>query len=78
MPKRKRGAEPTLLEKLTKHEDEVFRALKAAKGFERQRMAKRTRDAGVTEEKKEKLNREIETLRVCLIFFYILYSGAVY
>jgi hypothetical protein len=64
MPKRKRGSEPTLLDRLEKLQDEVFRALKAAKGFERQRIAKRSRDAGIGEDKKERLDRELSVLKV--------------
>lgn len=65
MPKRKRGKEPSFSERLSKLEDDVFRALKTAKGFERQRLSKRARDAGVTDEKRQRLDREIAVLKVC-------------
>ena len=64
MPKRKRNAEPSLHEKLEKYQNEIFRALKAAKGFERQRLSKRLHDQGVTPDKKERLEREIAVLKV--------------
>lgn len=64
MPKRKRSAEPSLPEKLEKLRAEVFRALKTAKGFERQRLSKRLHDDGITPEKKERLEREIFVLKV--------------
>jgi hypothetical protein len=53
-----------LQERLEKHSDDIFRALKTAKGFERQRMSKRLRDAGLTDDKKERLEREILVLKV--------------
>lgn len=68
MPKRKRGSEPKLIEKLEKLQDEVFRGLKAAKGFERQRIAKRSREAGLSEEKKQRLDRELSVLKVCSLY----------
>lgn len=64
MVKRKRSGPLSLQDKLEKHSDDIFRALKAAKGFERQRMSKRLRDAGLTEDKKERLEREILVLKV--------------
>ncbi|ODA82190.1 hypothetical protein RJ55_00696 [Drechmeria coniospora] len=63
MPKRKRAAEPTLHSVLEKHQDEIFRALKAAKGFERQRLSKRLREDGASGDKKERLEREITVLK---------------
>ena len=66
MPKRKRNSEPSFHDKLSKHLDEVFRALKAAKGFERQRLSKRQHEVGATAEKKERLEREISVLKVSL------------
>lgn len=63
MPKRKRESGITLQDQLEKCQTDVFRALKAAKGFERQRMAKRAREADGPE-KKERLEREISTLKV--------------
>ena len=64
MPKRKRSSETSLQQTLDKASDEVFRALKAAKGFERQRLSKRLRDAGVTPDKQERLDREVTVLKV--------------
>lgn len=61
MAKRKRG-EPTLDENLAKWRKELVRALKLAKGFERQRLSKRLRDADA--EKKARLEREILVLKV--------------
>ncbi|KPM34136.1 hypothetical protein AK830_g12434 [Neonectria ditissima] len=63
MPKRKRSGEPSVQEKLNKLSDDISRALKAAKGFERQRLSKRIRDDGITPEKKERLDREITVLK---------------
>jgi hypothetical protein len=64
MPKRKRSGEPSVQEKLNKLSDDISRALKAAKGFERQRLSKRIRDDGITPDKKERLDREITVLKV--------------
>ena len=64
MPKRKRSAESSLQAVLEKQQDEVFRALKTAKGFERQRLSKRLRDEGVQADKQERLQREIAVLKV--------------
>jgi hypothetical protein len=61
MPKRKRD---DLQEKLEHHSTALFRALKAAKGFERQRMAKRQRDPKSTREKRARIEKEIEVLKV--------------
>ena len=63
MPKRKRG-EPNLGEKLEKHGNDVSKALKAAKGLERQRLSKRLHEDGVGPEKKERLEREVTVLKV--------------
>ncbi|KAK7415985.1 hypothetical protein QQZ08_012181 [Neonectria magnoliae] len=63
MPKRKRSSEPTVQEKLNKLSDDISRALKVAKGFERQRLSKRIRDDGITPDKKERLDREITVLK---------------
>ncbi|KAG5973984.1 hypothetical protein E4U55_000137 [Claviceps digitariae] len=63
MPKRKRGTETSLRDILEKYQDEVFRALKTSKGFERQRLSKRLRDQGVTPEKTQRLEREISVLK---------------
>lgn len=65
-PKRKRSGEPTLKQKIEKLQDEIFKALKAAKGFERQRLSKRQRDVGVPQEKQQRLEREIGVLKVRL------------
>ncbi|CAG9999167.1 unnamed protein product, partial [Clonostachys byssicola] len=63
MSKRKRNSEPTLQDQLTKSQDELFRALKAAKGFERQRLSKRLHEAGITPDKQERLEREVAVLK---------------
>lgn len=63
MPKRKR-AEDELEEKLAHHRKELFRTLKAVKGFERQRMAKRLRDPKSTPEKQARIEKEIVVLKV--------------
>ncbi|KAH7019324.1 Bud-site selection protein [Ilyonectria destructans] len=63
MSKRKRSGEPSLQELLNKHSDDISRALKAAKGFERQRLSKRVRENGITPDKKERLDREITVLK---------------
>ncbi|KAH7185864.1 Bud-site selection protein [Fusarium flagelliforme] len=62
MPKRKRG-EPNLGEKLEKHCNDVSKALKAAKGLERQRYSKRLHEDGVEPAKKERLEREVTVLK---------------
>ncbi|KAM0439994.1 hypothetical protein ACHAPT_001094 [Fusarium lateritium] len=62
MSKRKRG-ELSLDDKLDKHCNEVFRALKSAKGFERQRLSKRLREDGIGPDKKERLEREVTVLK---------------
>ncbi|CAM1501878.1 Fc.00g038620.m01.CDS01 [Cosmosporella sp. VM-42] len=63
MPKRKRSGPASLQDTLDKHQDDISRALKAAKGFERQRLSKRLRDDGITADKKERLEREITVLK---------------
>ncbi|KAI3320333.1 Bud-site selection protein [Xylariaceae sp. AK1471] len=60
MPKRKRG-EPSLEDNLAKWRKELVRGLKVAKGFERQRLSKRLRDADP--EKTARLEREILVLK---------------
>ncbi|KAG8170185.1 hypothetical protein KVR01_000930 [Diaporthe batatas] len=60
MPKRKRD---DLQEKLEHHSTVLSRALKVAKGFERQRMAKRQRDPKSTREKRARIEKEIEVLK---------------
>ncbi|KAF5982294.1 bud22 family [Fusarium coicis] len=62
MPKRKRG-EPNLGDKLEKHCNDVSKALKAAKGLERQRYSKRLHEDGVEPDKKERLEREVMVLK---------------
>lgn len=64
MPKRKRGAGSSLHDILEKHQDEVFRALKTSKGFERQRLSKKLRDQRITPDKTQRLEREIAVLKV--------------
>lgn len=63
MPKRKRE-EDALGDKLAHHHQELSRKLKAAKGFERQRMAKRQRDPKSTPEKRARIEKEIIVLKV--------------
>ncbi|KAJ4424946.1 hypothetical protein N0V82_000450 [Gnomoniopsis sp. IMI 355080] len=62
MPKRKRE-EDVLEERLVHHHQELSRTLKAAKGFERQRMAKRQRDPKSTPEKRARIEKEIVVLK---------------
>ncbi|KAK0708079.1 Bud-site selection protein [Lasiosphaeris hirsuta] len=61
MPKRKREDNPEEL--LTRYRDELHHALKAAKGFERQRLSKRVRDPKATADKKARLQNEIFVLK---------------
>ncbi|TPX15463.1 uncharacterized protein E0L32_004443 [Thyridium curvatum] len=63
MGKRKRSTEDEATECFAKLRKELFRVLKTAKGFERQRLAKRTRDKGVTPEKLQRLEREVAVLK---------------
>ncbi|GAO17665.1 uncharacterized protein UV8b_07976 [Ustilaginoidea virens] len=63
MPKRKRGVEHEVRGILEKFETKVFRALKASKGFERQRQSKRLREPDVTPGKAQRLEREITVLK---------------
>ncbi|OAA70553.1 Bud-site selection protein, BUD22 [Cordyceps fumosorosea ARSEF 2679] len=63
MAKRKREDEPLSMRQLQKFQDELARALKAAKGHERQRMAKKQRTIGGDPEQKQKLEREINVLK---------------
>ncbi|KAI8626444.1 Bud-site selection protein [Xylariaceae sp. FL1651] len=60
MPKRKRG-DPSLEDNLAKWRKELVRGMKAAKGFERQRLSKRLREADP--EKTVRLEREILVLK---------------
>lgn len=61
MVKRKRH-EPKLDAQLQDLEVKLFRALKTSKGFERQRLAKRVREANP--DKVERLEREVAVLKV--------------
>ncbi|KAH6894351.1 Bud-site selection protein [Thelonectria olida] len=63
MPKRKRSGEISPQDRLNKLSDDISRALKTAKGFERQRLSKRIHDDGITLDKKERLDREITVLK---------------
>ncbi|KJZ71640.1 hypothetical protein HIM_08952 [Hirsutella minnesotensis 3608] len=63
MPKRKRSADSGLQATLQNCQDEVFRALKASKGFERQRQSKRLRDDSAQPDKRQRLEREIAVLK---------------
>lgn len=67
MPKRKRG-EPSLEDNLAKWRKELVRGLKAAKGFERQRLSKRLREADP--EKTARLEKEVLVLKVSRIDSY--------
>lgn len=61
-------------EKWTKHRQELFKQLKVAKGFERQRMSKRINDPKSTAEKKIRIDREITVLKVRILpQFYNLF-----
>ncbi|KAI1473024.1 Bud-site selection protein [Daldinia caldariorum] len=61
MPKRKR--EPTLEEKLSQWHKELARGMKTAKGFERQRLSKRIREAQNDPDKTARLEREVAVLK---------------
>lgn len=74
MPKRKRG-ELSLDDKLEKQCNEVFRALKSAKGFERQRLSKRLREDGIGPDKKERLEREVTVLKVIASWVCFVVAG---
>ncbi|KAI1141678.1 Bud-site selection protein [Hypoxylon sp. FL0543] len=65
MPKRKRNHEPSLEEKLTQWHKELARGMKTAKGFERQRLSKRIREAQAKNEtdKVTRLEREVAVLK---------------
>ncbi|KAI1458702.1 Bud-site selection protein [Annulohypoxylon moriforme] len=65
MPKRKRSHEPSLSEKLTQWHKELARGMKTAKGFERQRLSKRIREAQTqgTPDKAARLEREVAVLK---------------
>ncbi|KAI8963228.1 Bud-site selection protein [Daldinia sp. FL1419] len=63
MPKRKRNHEPSLEEKLSQWHKELARGMKTAKGFERQRLSKRIREAQNDPDKTARLEREIAVLK---------------
>jgi len=64
MPKRKRTVEETVEKQLSKFHQELHHALKLAKGFERQRQAKRLKDPKATPDKKERIQKEVVVLKV--------------
>lgn len=64
MVKRKRSRESDLDQKLAEARKEIFRALKGAKGLERQRYSKRMRDDKSTPDKLKRLEREVLVLKV--------------
>ncbi|KAI2781234.1 Bud-site selection protein [Daldinia loculata] len=63
MPKRKRNHEPSLEEKLSQWHKELARGMKTAKGFERQRLSKRIREAQSDPDKTARFEREIAVLK---------------
>ncbi|OHE93473.1 NADH-ubiquinone oxidoreductase 30.4 kDa subunit [Colletotrichum orchidophilum] len=63
MVKRKRSREDDIDAKLTDYRKEIFRALKGAKGLERQRYSKRLRDDKATPDKVKRLEGEILVLK---------------
>ncbi|KAK6956813.1 hypothetical protein Daesc_002093 [Daldinia eschscholtzii] len=63
MPKRKRNREPSLEEKLSQWHKELARGMKTAKGFERQRLSKRIREAQNDPDKTTRLEREVAVLK---------------
>ncbi|UNI22716.1 hypothetical protein JDV02_008578 [Purpureocillium takamizusanense] len=63
MPKRKRDNDTSLASVLENHQNEVSKALKASKGFERQRLSKRLREDGLQPDKQERLEREVAALK---------------
>lgn len=65
MGKRKRSSGESLEERLEQYKTDLFRALKKVKGFERQRLSKRIREKGISQERKEKFDLEIAVLKVC-------------
>lgn len=64
MPKRKRSAQEELRATLENHQNEIFRAIKAVKGFERQRQSKQLRHHGTQVDKRQRIEREIAVLKV--------------
>lgn len=63
MAKRKRTVEEAVQEKVEQFSQELHHALKKAKGFERQRLAKRLKDGKSTPEKIERLQKEVVVLK---------------
>ncbi|TLD28924.1 hypothetical protein PspLS_03865 [Pyricularia sp. CBS 133598] len=63
MPKRKRSSEEDFDKSFERFNKELFRALKAAKGFERQRLAKRVKDVKLPQDKIQRLEQEVEVLK---------------
>ncbi|KAL2759886.1 hypothetical protein ACRALDRAFT_1091301 [Sodiomyces alcalophilus JCM 7366] len=63
MSKRKRSAENDLEKKLAEYQQELFRAIKAAKGLERQRLGKRLQRDKKNPEKIQRLQREVVVLK---------------
>lgn len=73
MPKRKRSSEFEVGSKLEELEQELFRALKTAKGFERQRLSKRVHSEQA-QDKIKRLELEIAVLKVRL--FLLSHHGS--
>ncbi|ROT42503.1 Bud-site selection protein [Sodiomyces alkalinus F11] len=63
MGKRKRPSETELEQKLSEYQQELFRAIKAAKGLERQRLGKRLQRDKKNPEKIQRLQREVVVLK---------------
>ncbi|TLD06151.1 uncharacterized protein PgNI_08894 [Pyricularia grisea] len=63
MPKRKRSAGDDFEKSFERFNKELFRALKVAKGFERQRLAKRVKDVKLPQGKIQRLEQEVEVLK---------------
>lgn len=64
MPKRKRAEDEGFDKSFERFNKELFRALKVAKGFERQRLAKRVKDVKLPQDKIQRLEQEVEVLKV--------------
>jgi hypothetical protein len=64
MPKRKRSSDETVQEKLSVFRRQLYGVLKTAKGYERQRLAKRLRDDKSSPEKIQRLEKEVAVLKV--------------
>lgn len=73
MPKRKRSVEEEAEERFSNFRQDLFKALKAAKGLERQRQTKRLRDSKSTPEKTQRLQKEVVVLKVCLCPTHVCY-----